>query len=179
MRPPLTSLDIPICSIYGQWLEQGIPLLSDRPDTDWAWLAGIIEGEANISVNNDFSGGGVASTCLRVSNCDMLMLERCCEITGMGRIYQRKRKINPERHRDCHYWEVRDRKAAMVLGMVFPFLITKRRQARNLITLVIHKARRNHRPFKRLTEKDRRYRLRLVGETVDLNRRGNWRPNLP
>jgi len=94
----------------------------------------------------------------------------------MGIITRRKRRINSEKHRDCHYWQVRDRKAAIVLGMIFPHLITKRRQARNVITLVLHKARRKR---GLLREKERRYRLKILGENLDLNRRGNWKPHLP
>lgn len=164
------------------WEELGIARIDMTPDcylpniTDWAWLAGIIEGEGNVSVCRHHGTSHTPHFYLRVSNCEMAMLEECMRITGVGRIAKRKRKINPEKHRDCHYWEVRKYDAARVLAMIYPYMITKRRQARNFMTLSLHIRRNNRR---RLTEKVKRYRSKLVGETTDLNKRGNWAPCLP
>lgn len=56
--------------------------------TDWAWLAGLFEGEGCIS----FTGRN--SVCLAIVGTDRDIIERCRELTGVGRINEVPRLPN-------------------------------------------------------------------------------------
>ena len=101
--------------------------------TDWAWLAGIIDGEGSIySRKNRYRHGPMGyQVCLTVGNTDMKMLERCLEITGVGNIYARKLDMRLQaRIRQLWSWQTtKGSDVIKVLRAVWPYLTTKRQQA--------------------------------------------------
>lgn len=114
-------------------------------EADRAWLAALVDGEGTISIHRKESYESRAERegdprCqaqyvpfLQIGNTDAALLERCIQITGYGNV-----RVKSEPHTDArlvksrftHYgWRLDGDKAIEVIRDIFPFLITKRRQA--------------------------------------------------
>lgn len=96
---------------------------------DLAWLAGIIDGEGCIGLYSGGNGDGKSHYLrLTVVNTDQPMLERAKAITGTGTIRVSRLTADKQR-RQTWIWECNSGNAARVLSSVYPFLVTKQRQA--------------------------------------------------
>jgi hypothetical protein len=102
---------------------------------EWAYLAGILDGEGTISIftsRNSTKGRKYPCYCPRVSisNCDeriMIWLEKT--IGGRARPVKRKRETNSRKWRQSYIWELSRKQAVPILKNILPYLIIKRAQA--------------------------------------------------
>lgn len=99
-------------------------------DTEWAYLAGIIDGEGNLYVSPK---GAVA---LRVTSGDTEVV-RWLEATFPGKAHPHKNsKYNPNA-RDIERWEVTDSASiSSILAGVLPYLLAKKERAEAVFLLV-------------------------------------------
>jgi hypothetical protein len=96
-------------------------------DADWAWVAGIIEGEGNLALRR--SGRTASTRCqlqVQVKMCDLDVIEQLRERTGVGQIYGPRigRKAN---HSPSWIWAVnRTDEVQLVLLRILPWLGKRR-----------------------------------------------------
>lgn len=98
-----------------------------RRASDWAWLAGVIEGEGSCRLV------ARSSPQIEVTNTNPHILFRCAQIAGAG---LRIRRSGASRQRNCYRWTVSGDEARRVLAAVAPYLVTKRDQADILLAHV-------------------------------------------
>ena len=99
----------------------------------WAWLAGIIDGEGSISIDighhKDMCKRGDYQLRVRVKMTDELTIRTAKAITHVG-------SVHPIRYpselgwKTAWDWVTTDRKAASVLRHCMPFFVTKKEHAR-------------------------------------------------
>lgn len=91
--------------------------------TDWAWFAGILDGEGWIRIGTDFV------LVIAVANTDSGIVDRCREITGEGKIHCRAPHNGGKR--PLYTWSCFGGAAQDVIRMALPFMIEaeKRRKA--------------------------------------------------
>lgn len=108
-----------------------------KRETDRAWLAAMIEAEGCIFVHRVKAGTPTGRNNtprladnfgpgLHVTAADPLIAERCREIAGCGRVTSRPYSDK----RTAYYWRVDRRDTRRVLREVYPYLVSKRQQAR-------------------------------------------------
>ncbi len=109
-----------------------VPLFTE---TDKAWLAGLIDGggSINISTQKDehhtFSKSHYALN-LEISEKHLPTLEKVKAMCGMGSVTEHKDK---RKHRPYWLWMVRSNQALYILQIVYPYLFTKRENAKTAI----------------------------------------------
>lgn len=90
-------------------------------ETDWAWFAGVFEGEGCIEFHHK------NSTALTISMTDEDVVRRCAEIAGVGSIMELAARRG---HKVCWRWRVQKADHVLVvLDVIEPYL-GKRRWAR-------------------------------------------------
>ena len=97
--------------------------------TQWAWLAGLIDGEGCISIQKKSDRGQERyrfSLIIEMSH--QGTLERAYKIAQAGALYPRPIK-DKEHHKPTYCWRISEGPARRVLINVMPWLITKRAQA--------------------------------------------------
>ncbi len=88
-------------------------------DSDWAWLAGIFEGEGCIT----FTGRN--SVCLSVNMTDRDVVERCLHLTGVGSLYSRSETRG--RAKTLWGWQIANQDGVrQVLAGIRPWLGNRR-----------------------------------------------------
>lgn len=130
---------------YQRWQRTGDPLGTkndwtsvvalDIPDTQAAYLAGLIDGEGYIGISiargnkaaQGSRGGESHRLCVTVRMTDRAPLEIAASWTGLGKVNVKKQQS--ERHRVPYEWIVWSRQAASVLLAIRPYLIVKAPQA--------------------------------------------------
>ena len=132
--------------------------------TEWAYLAGFIDGEGSIC---PWSRTATPDIGLHVPNTDRRVLEWIAErFPDKGGInFHRRRKTH---RKDYWSWDLTGRAMAPVLCGVLPFLVLKARQA-ELALLFIETIGRE----RRLSEETRATRRSLATRLSQLNRRGS------
>jgi hypothetical protein len=100
-----------------------------KNELDRAWLAGIIEGEGCIHIHKRTNGrkNPTYGLFLSIHNTNKKMIDRVVQLTGLGGNIQTTRK---DRNFTLYRWNAMSDNAKMVLREVYPYLITKRNQAR-------------------------------------------------
>lgn len=99
-----------------------------RPE-DYAWVAGLFEGEGSIICAKARKGLGLQRR-LEITNTERDILERALEIIALGVIRVDNRKNRPPNHKVRLYWQVsRWSDILTVLAMIYPFLGNRRRVA--------------------------------------------------
>jgi hypothetical protein len=138
---PLDFVDTP--GMFAHAMQQPRATHCIKQEADRAWMAALVDGEGTItiqkkmhpvSVRQDGEMGGMQYVpLLSVVNTDQNLLQRCVDITGFGTVLK---KTEPGidsrgvRHRLQGYaWRVETDKALEVIRDIFPYLITKKRQA--------------------------------------------------
>lgn len=139
-----------------------------------AWLAGIIDGEAQVTLQAKTK---VQRTCGRrtyysprvsIGMTFRPALDRIFELTGCGFVVERA-QTNPA-HKPLHTWTTTGRDATAVLARVLPYLVVKKRQAELLIQF---QETSYHRGGGRLlTEDEAAVKTALASEIRELNQRG-------
>jgi LAGLIDADG DNA endonuclease family protein len=100
-------------------------------DVDAAWLAGLVDGEGHIRLDDPNKTGRLyLRICLVNTNYELL--ERVNEVVGAGTIHTRKK--GQEHHKDSWAWQIGGKAAEQVLGQILPWLIVKREKAVEALT---------------------------------------------
>lgn len=97
---------------------------------DYAWAAGIIDGEGCIRLARDHAPNGRLRHNLRVDvgSTTPEILTRLKEIFGVGSIHPHTKPRSP-RHRPAWLWRVHTAQAEVILRAMLPYLVAKRNQA--------------------------------------------------
>ena len=101
-------------------------------EIDAAWLAAIVDGEGSIQIHRQRRPASVNSVDsfqvdLGVGMMTPEVVQRCHEITGLGSCKQQNRGVWD--------WSCRGQQAAQLLRAIYPYLLTKKRQAALAIML--------------------------------------------
>lgn len=111
-------------------------LSTPLPETTWAWVAGLIDGEGSIMLtNHPTPRPNISRTrpIVSISNCDLRLMEALQERTGCGRIYKHRRQPKENQKRDAYTWRLTALEQREVLPHVLPWLVSKREQAELLL----------------------------------------------
>jgi len=135
---------------------------------DWAYLAGLVDGEGCITINHNKSER-YYSGLLTIGMVDEDIVRWCHKFTGFGCIYKHTGKGNCQ---DSFIWTVRTRQAAVVLEKLLPYLRVKKLQA--LIVLELQKHIYQNRPGYRrpLSSEELAYRHSLYLKIRSLHTKG-------
>jgi hypothetical protein len=105
-------------------------------ETDAAWLAGILDGEGTFLIIEEkkrvFAPSFGAQ--IAVVNTCLALVKRCQEVAGgcaIGPIGTPRPRQKP-----AYRWDVKRKKAGVVIAAVLPYLIAKREQAAILLHLI-------------------------------------------
>lgn len=107
-----------------------------KREVDRAWLAGIIDADGCIGIrresNGDWNPGFIPY--LTVGCSDAPILQRCVEITGLGKVNLKSHAGDTDhrgikQRRDGYVWRLDGQIASRVIRDIFPYLIQKRAQA--------------------------------------------------
>lgn len=109
--------------------------------TDAAWAAGIIDGEGTIGFyrarsrnqRGYIAGRWTYMISVTVGNTDLRMLDRLVEGFG-ARIYPMNHREGPTNRKPMWQWTVRGPRAVAMLRAIEPYLVTKREQARLVLS---------------------------------------------
>lgn len=123
--PPSRADSARFCSKRCWYDSRGIKALEDLRDmteAEVAWLAGLFDGEGSIveAQRTRPHGGSLRIT---ITNTVHPMLEKVCEITGVGSLWLKKSK-NP-RHQDAWIWSVSGSVALELLRRMRPWLFAR------------------------------------------------------
>jgi hypothetical protein len=108
--------------------------MTEDERNQWAWLAGIIDGEGHIGIYS-YSNPKRFRVALAVCMTHKPTIERIREITGDGFItldHPKRRQYQKTGYK----WQLSDRAVATVLRCCLPYLYTKRTQALTAIRFV-------------------------------------------
>ena len=99
-------------------------------ETEAAWLAGFMDGEGSISCYMGGRAQQFRSWVLTAPNTHHGSIVRCLEITGAGKIRDKKsRKPNPI-HKPMWIWAVNSKREIRdVIQQIYPYLVIKKTQA--------------------------------------------------
>jgi len=112
------------------WRKYDLPLLKE---TDWAYIAGIIDGEGSIFIQKNGKSKYKIVT-LTVSNIDLEMLEWMKNKLNAGAIYILK--CHPNR-KQCYKWQNSAHKVVYtILIKMLPYLKIKRDKAIEAISFI-------------------------------------------
>ena len=112
-------------------------------DTDLAWLAGIIDGEGNISLICRKSRGGIYRPFIVITNTDIRILEKCQNIGHQLGInfYIYKRQIKDRQKHKLAYNALTQKMGHVVklIPYLLPYLIAKKDQAQILLEFSLYR----------------------------------------
>ena len=150
-------------------------------EIDRAWLAAMFDGEGTIGIRRydsyrgevQYQDGFVVYT--SVTNSDIELLDRCIEITGKGKVaLKQKADTTDDRgiisRRDSYGWRLDGNDAVDIIRAVYPYLISKRKQAQLAFTLdAINKDK--HRVEGRVPKEDQDKKIFLYESIKKCNQR--------
>ena len=100
--------------------------------TDWAWLAGFLEGEGSFQIA--MHKKKYFTAVLSATNTDQLPLDKCRVIAG-GSICRAGGKMWPVEHKHPSRWSIKGSDLDVSLPNILPHLSSKREQAQILLLL--------------------------------------------
>lgn len=137
-----------------------------------AWLAGFIDGEGTIRVGKHISKRGYQQwdTVLSAANTHKPTLEWIQGHLGGG-VY--KVCKSPQGNRRVAWaWKIVGKQAVDAVGLLLPYLITKKKQAEVIIAFYKTRGFKRKTPFDRVPDNVTAERTKLAAELKELNRRG-------
>jgi len=149
-------------------IKQDLPRLKS---TEWAYIAGLLDGEGCISIWENRSrhkaGSHVLELCITNTHYPTIVWLR----KKAGGYIKTQCKQNVK-WKDCYRWVLNHRQAAWAIRSCLPFLVTKKGQARIALQYAARTAANlNGGPFK-IADKELITRNRLSAAIRLLNRRG-------
>jgi len=153
-------------------LQEGLRVGPIKSDLDAAWLAGLIDGDGCIGIRRQDNGkwNPTFIPYLTIAMTDRNALERCVEITGLGKV-NLKRKAQGVHKRDFWVWRLDGQIASKVIRDVYPFLIVKSLQAKVCNAMNVSQATARTSRSKPVPEDVVAYRDRLYTSIKSLNQR--------
>jgi len=107
--------------------------MNELTETEWAYLAGFIDGDGCITINVGGTKGSVTPShrlLLLITQANKEYLEKWCARVGLGRVYAIHSGESPiQGTKQCYNWQMSGRQAEAVLRKVLPYLDIKREQA--------------------------------------------------
>jgi hypothetical protein len=110
--------------------------LRDMADIEAAWLAGLFDGEGNVSIHVALGQRAMGAK-IQITNTNRNLLERVLTITGGGFIAQRPR-YNPK-WKTTYDWHATGLNAARLLKRMLPWLIVKKEAAETVVSNSLRK----------------------------------------
>ena len=104
---------------------RAVRVLPHDQDSEWAWLAALVDGEGWIGMNRHAKtprGTQIYSVAVVIGLVDEVAVRRCREIAGRGSISRERRPT-----KDVWRWTVRGRQAMWLLEKLAPYLVRKAR----------------------------------------------------
>lgn len=102
--------------------------------TDLAWTAGIIDGEGSLAIGYTNHSKCKHWFCsVSVRNTNKSMIDKLFELFG-GKVFKGKYKYKDE-YRIVWTWYINPRQTREFLLLVYPYLITKKRQAEIILEM--------------------------------------------
>ncbi len=100
-------------------------------NTDWAYIAGIIDGEGCIGIRKNVPELGRFKAVVTVANSNKLLIDYLYSLFGGScNEYQDKRKYKSGRYRKpVWFWRIGDKQAELFLRQVYPYLLIKKPNA--------------------------------------------------
>ncbi len=121
-------------------------------ETDAAYIAGLIDGDGHIGIEN--VGNNYKSPRITIANTNKDVLEWCLKTIGLGNISKNKFE-NTLHKKQLYTWYLSSRKNIMeLLNQIYPYLKIKRMKALEIINFTI--------------EKEEKYRT-ICGDIVNKN----------
>ena len=108
-----------------------------KHEVDRAWLAGLVDADGSLGIRVQNNSGGQNPTYipyLTVSCTDVIAIERCVTITGLGKVNIKHKAGSADyrgikSNRDYYTWRLDGQIASKAIRDIYPFLIIKRLQA--------------------------------------------------
>lgn len=153
-------------------------------ESDWAWLAGIIDGEGYISMvasrgrryrSNPARAPFVVTRRLAITNCNLPLLITIACLFG-GKIHTHT--APPTRHRQQFQWYVYGSDMIRILSRVYPRLVSKRQEAA-LFLRTFGNGTRNIGDRRFLSEHTKRRYIEVVEEVKQLRKQTWTRSDVP
>lgn len=140
-----------------------------------SWLAGVIDGEGWIGIRKRNEIKGYYSSNIGVTNCNIPFLLNIVKITGVNRVYSKKRS-NPK-WRDVYRWHLDGDRVIDVLKQILPYLIIKKNQASLAIDLQntnkqYGELKGNKHGGTLLSQREKDFRLNIYNKIRVLNKKG-------
>lgn len=116
-----------------------------RREVDWAWLAGILDGEGNLTVgiqNHSVNGKEYIRAKIRITNTDARMIKKISEIYASENVVfftsiHKQKQVEGRSRRTKMNIEVSSQGSVRkVLELVIPYLANKRECAREMLDLI-------------------------------------------
>lgn len=93
-----------------------------------AWLAGFLDGEGSVCCTMGGHNHAYKTWILSIVNTDIRSLEKCVEITGVGKV-NKKTKPKSDKHKQIYTWRVASQKnLKSVCEQVLPYCTIKQDQ---------------------------------------------------
>jgi hypothetical protein len=149
-----------------------------KREIDRAWLAGIVDADGCIGIRRGDNGKWNPSYIpyLSVGCSDLAILDRCAEITGLGKVNLKSHAGDTDprgikQRRDGYLWRLDGQIASKVIRDILPYLVQKGIQAR--VCDAMNQSQAEHRPARnKPVEKDIvAYRQALYEGIKSLNQR--------
>mgnify|MGYP001617584251 CR=1 FL=1 len=100
-------------------------LMTKQEVAEWAWLAGILDGEGSIRIERP-RGHKLGAIRIAVRMASLETIERCREITHVGSLYE---PPVPDNRQKLYQWQICGKAPIGVLRHCLPFMVTKQQQA--------------------------------------------------
>lgn len=94
-----------------------------------AWLAGFVDGEGCFLITpatSSYKGRKYLHAVFMLSNTDKRLIDRCIEITGLGKA--RSRSTKPE-CKNAYEWRITGEDVSNFAELLLPYLVSKHEQA--------------------------------------------------
>lgn len=93
---------------------------------NWAWVAGIFEGEGNINITKP-QGNKRAKVRITIAMTDEDVIDRLLEVTGVGTKDERRVDEKNPKHSRIYFWRIgRREEVAEFLTAILPYLLSRR-----------------------------------------------------
>lgn len=113
-------------------MKQCIFKIQNLKKYEWAYIAGILDGEGSISAYKRGEHGSLIPA-IQVSNTNYFLLEFLSKKLG-GKIYP-MRNSNKPRWKPCWSWQIHGKNVLVVLKKCFDFFIVKKEQCQLVLSL--------------------------------------------
>jgi hypothetical protein len=107
----------------------------EMPSAEAAWLAGFFDGEGSVTVYLAGRNRAYPTYIISIPNTHKGSLDRCVEITGVGKVVSKNMKNKPDHYKQQWQWQVQSqRNIASVCLQMLPYCCIKQDKIRECLT---------------------------------------------